>query len=781
MTDAQHVNGPVGEHPFSADRPILQRDEDLLGRREFAEALADSIKGWRERDSLVLGIYGRWGTGKTSLKNMVLETLGGDKDKAPHIVEFNPWQWSSQTQIAEAFFREIGLALGVESKSDADRKRAQKWLAYAAYLDFGSEAIAGLRRFLLFFLTISAGVLGSAGFFQHPGFRSVALILACIFAAAAAVLAWSKTLTEKLSKTFMKSSTRRERSLEGTRKELRELMVALPKPLLVVIDDIDRLAPRELKLVFQLVKSNADFPNLIYLLLFQRDIVERGLEDGPDKMSIVNGRDYLEKIVNVGFDLPLIEQSKIDRFLDQRIGQLFGSVEVSESERHRFANLYWGPLQHFFHDLRAAKRFLATLDFHLSLFRARGVLDVNVVDLLALEILRVFEPDAYMQLPAAKRCLTHFSDRIEEAERMELKATVDGILEKADKPNQGHVREILKEIFPRTQALFGDYSYGGGSEEEWYRDRRVCHSDVFDRYFLLRIAEGDISHGDIERLLAAAADKKRLLAELRALNKCGLLATMINRLEAYKQKVPLAFAVPFVAAFLDLEDEIPDDSSTWLLTPTQHISRIIYWFLKQEPDQQKRGQLFMSAVRESQGLLLVVAEAQSNDRKEKEEKERQDPQSFLIDEASSEELKALAQERIRDAAASGALIKSTRLQYLLYRWKAWNGPAEPTAWLRTAISSDDGLRRVLVEFLSRSTSHTMGARVGLVHWKFDLKNLEEYIPAEDFEARVGELNQSILNPMEQLAVGRFKKALARSRAGKPYGLNQIWRDDEDDE
>jgi predicted KAP-like P-loop ATPase len=774
MMNTQQPHTKSVDHPFSADRPIRSKKDDLLGRADFAVALADAIRGWRQDESLVVSIHGRWGSGKTSFKYMVLETLAPNTVTGPHVVEFNPWQWSSQSQIAEAFFREIGLKLGVAPKGKAEQELAIKWQAYASYLDFGSEALTWVRKLLLAMLTTSAVVLGSAGFITHPALKTVAIVIASLCAVGAAVLGFSKAVAEKLSQVLSARAVIRQQSLEETREGLQQSMAKLERPILVVLDDIDRLTPCELKLVFQLVKSNADFPNLIYLLLFQRDIVEKSLEEGPDRVSVVKGRDYLEKIVNVGFDLPMIEQSKVDRFIGDKLDRLFGDAEVSESDNQRFANLYWGPLQHFFRDLRDAKRFLATLDFHLGLFRARGVLDVNVVDLFALEVLRVFESDAYGQLPLAKQLLTRDSDRISNSEHSEMQATVDGILEKADEANRDQVRDILKEMFPLTQVLFGGHSYSGGFEEEWFRDRRVCHADVFDRYFLLRTADGDVSHGDIQRLLDAAGDKERLLAELRNLDERGLLATMMNRFEAYKQKVPLEYAVPFVAAFLDLGDEIPDDSGVYFLSPVHHAARIIYWFLKQEPDQTKRGELFLNAARKSRGVFLVAMEAQSNNRKEADAKKREDTELFLLDEKSSEELNELALDRIREAAESGALVKSTRLQYLLYRWKAWGGAEEPTAWLRSVISNDDGLRHVLVEFLSRSTSHTIGDRVERVHWKYDLKDLEEYVSADDIELRLNQLDMNTFTPMEQIAVEQFKKALCLKRAGKPYGLNQMW-------
>ena len=47
---------------FSPDRPIESESDDLLGRSTFARKLAEAINAWRERDSLVVALFGPWGT-----------------------------------------------------------------------------------------------------------------------------------------------------------------------------------------------------------------------------------------------------------------------------------------------------------------------------------------------------------------------------------------------------------------------------------------------------------------------------------------------------------------------------------------------------------------------------------------------------------------------------------------------------------------------------------------------------------------------------------------------
>ena len=78
---------------LSADAPISTGTADLLGRTAFAASCAAAIVNWQDDASLVIAIWGDWGSGKSSLKNLIVENLSGlDEDRRPAMVEFNPWQ-----------------------------------------------------------------------------------------------------------------------------------------------------------------------------------------------------------------------------------------------------------------------------------------------------------------------------------------------------------------------------------------------------------------------------------------------------------------------------------------------------------------------------------------------------------------------------------------------------------------------------------------------------------------------------------------------------------------
>jgi Cdc6-like AAA superfamily ATPase len=135
---------------FSPERPIVSRDADELDRAPFAEHIAAAIRGWTGNDSLVLALYGEWGTGKSSLKNLVVEALRSDPQHSPYIVEFNPWQWAGQEQVSQAFFREIGSTLGRKDSGEQAKASAKRWRKYGAFLGLGAEVFAGIRRIALY-------------------------------------------------------------------------------------------------------------------------------------------------------------------------------------------------------------------------------------------------------------------------------------------------------------------------------------------------------------------------------------------------------------------------------------------------------------------------------------------------------------------------------------------------------------------------------------------------------------------------------------------------------
>jgi len=104
------------------DEPIRSSAEDRLNRVGFATELARAVARFERPESLVIGIYGAWGTGKTSLLNLIEEKLQEESTDPPVVFRFDPWGFSDQDQLTGRFFSELAafarLHLSLPSLAD---------------------------------------------------------------------------------------------------------------------------------------------------------------------------------------------------------------------------------------------------------------------------------------------------------------------------------------------------------------------------------------------------------------------------------------------------------------------------------------------------------------------------------------------------------------------------------------------------------------------------------------------------------------------------------------
>ena len=105
---------------YHSDKPIEQKEEDLLGRSTFAQQLADSILSIDLQDSFAIGIYGKWGTGKTSVLNITqkeIESKAINEDGSPRVLvmRFEPWNFSSCDQLLTQFFAQMATVVSFQN------------------------------------------------------------------------------------------------------------------------------------------------------------------------------------------------------------------------------------------------------------------------------------------------------------------------------------------------------------------------------------------------------------------------------------------------------------------------------------------------------------------------------------------------------------------------------------------------------------------------------------------------------------------------------------------
>jgi len=110
---------------YNTDRPIDSDEQDLLGRSSFSKQLGKAIYECNGENGLVIGLFGKWGTGKTSVINMAvneIKILAENDINKPLIMKFAPWNYSDKDNLISLFFNNLKNKI-IISDNDKLKKR----------------------------------------------------------------------------------------------------------------------------------------------------------------------------------------------------------------------------------------------------------------------------------------------------------------------------------------------------------------------------------------------------------------------------------------------------------------------------------------------------------------------------------------------------------------------------------------------------------------------------------------------------------------------------------
>lgn len=220
-----------------------------LGFQAYADALAGAVRGG-EPPQFTIGLYGAWGTGKSSLLRAIEQALSSASDVTT--VMFDAWRYE-RSDIVVPLLHAIYRELEREKRSTlADHVRnALRGLAYSAsFSGFGISANAGefLERF------------GDTGI---------------------------TALDEVFAKPFSELAALRD-ELDGHR-------------IVVLIDDLDRCSAEKVVAVFEAINLVMDVPGFVFVVALDYDVLIAAIQERYPHLS---GHDFVQKIIQVPFRVP---------------------------------------------------------------------------------------------------------------------------------------------------------------------------------------------------------------------------------------------------------------------------------------------------------------------------------------------------------------------------------------------------------------------------------------------------------------------------------------------
>ncbi|PHM07487.1 KAP family NTPase [Nostoc sp. 'Peltigera malacea cyanobiont' DB3992] len=533
---------------ISVDSSLVDPEKDLLGYANFAKYLADSICKMTFPEGFVIAVYGSWNSGKSTLLNFVVHYLQQKPDdEQPIIVPFNPWLLSGHENITRRFFEQLQNVLSQQS-----------------------SVPKGLKERLADFAAIISDI----------------------------PLPYAQT-----GKALAALLDEKDKEAAQLKEEVEDTLVQQQRRIVVTIDDIDRLAAEDIKQLFRIFKAMRNFTNVVYLLVFNKEVVIKTIADTKE----ISGEAYLEKIIQVSFELPAPDKISLRRLLFEKLDKIFAEASKQEINQNRWGEIYFQGIDYFINNIRDITRFINTLTVTYPAVKH----EVNPVDFIAIESLRVFSPNIYS--------IIHQNPHIFVGEVNpsidELNSLLNTWIAQLPVEDKQPVKNLLMHLFPKLKSIF-DYTYLHKKQElEWREQLRVCSLEIFPIYFRLSLSAVELSNNQIKAIFGLVGDVDKFrnhlieLAKQKLPNGTTQARVFIEQLEnCTEEEIPVNYIPSVVEALFDVSEELvsQDDESKGILDFSNEviISRCISRLLCQI-DEISRFELLKKVILQGKALPII--------------------------------------------------------------------------------------------------------------------------------------------------------------------------------
>ncbi|HCC07260.1 MAG TPA: hypothetical protein DEP72_03710 [Clostridiales bacterium] len=741
---------------FMHEKPIENVEDDILDRKNFSEHLGRSLLEWKENESLVLALYGSWGSGKTSIINMAKEYIGNKKtENKPIIIDFNPWMFSESDKLVNHFFEEIAKGIELKSKADNDLKLAEKLREYSNMLNLVPKAsnLTNEKSHLWVVILAFFGVTINQILSETTNIDWIRILISFIFIFLILVELCAEYFEKISNIIFEKYSYKTKTALE-IKNEIIENLKERNKKIIIVIDDIDRLNKTEQRQIFRLIRANADFPNTIYLLAFDKNIIEKNLIGEGSELE----EKFLEKIIQVNFDIPHCNTKKVQSFLFKELDRVIGVLPTNitryfdNSDTH-WANVYHSGFKNFFKNIRDVKRYISGLEFNITQLINNTVLEVNPIDFIAIEAIRNFTPDFYCFMKDRNLLFTETESSYvgdysgtREKKRETRRNEINQKFEKINLEYREDLKELIFALFPQVKGMCegsGNTHYGNDFQKEWTKTLKICATKNFDAYFTL-IPAGDyaeINQFEIEELLNSIRDKTLLKEKLREFIDIKKIDKLLDILQSYtddKNKIKTSDIGNLIVVLFDLFEELPEQKPGMLEFENDiTIARIVFQLLKREDDEEYKYRTLENVIKETINNYMPIYYISLEERKNK--KDNSDNES--LSEESFTKLKKICVEKLNQNKKKLVLEKEIiRLMYVLKDWKQ----EELLEYIVSEIQrEDETLIGFIFKTISTSTINTIGEYGVRTRKRIGYKTISNYMKIEEIKSRVENMKNNV--------------------------------------
>lgn len=692
---------------YSTDRPIDTCEQDLLGRASFSKQLGRAIYDYNGKDGLVIGLYGKWGSGKTSVINMAVNemiTLAKQENNMPLVMKFAPWNYSDKDNLISIFFQRLKNKIELQDNEELKKEVGKALNDYAGAFDA-----------LSLIPIVGSGV--------------------------AAIL---KTVAQAQGTNLMQGA-----DLEKTKELLESALVEVNKKIVIIIDDIDRLTNSQIRDVFQLVKQVADFPNIIYILAMDREVVRRALQE----VHNVDGNEYLQKIIQVPFEIPELRKSKLNSIFFSRLDEVVKEI----SDKIKWDDMYWKDvfqncIEPYINTLRDVNRVINTFQFKYGAMYEETAFE----DMIGITTIEVLDPELYKWIGNNKEavCGGFFHGlSFDKSDKDYRKKYSEEFLSLEINPDRA-IR-CIAAMFPMFANDVNEKGFEYFSSSDIRSKMRAAHKERFELYFMYDLDDIRIPRNIINACIYKL-DTESIRNHLDKINKQGNIIYFLDEVRSLINNIPYKRLGLIASIFLEMQGNFHGQNSKSIFTISANdiAERCIDDMINRLKTEAERFKIIYTAVKNLNSLNLGTMARRINrielaygrlaGKSEKEE-------GKIISLNHLREIEELYVSRIHDIVKKIPFVNIKGFKFVFYLWKSFE--KEGAKNYINKMFEDDVNKIRFVCILADKWNGTNGCG-----WSFNPKTYSEYISDEEIFNLIQDYDKSMLQIFsreEQIKMASF--------------------------
>lgn len=425
---------------YTADKPITKKEQDRFQRFNFSKRIAETIIQRKSDESIVFGLFGAWGEGKSSVINFIDGVLRQEEEIIT--IHLNPWRYTDEESLLYNFFERVATALDKELNTKRDK--------------------------------VAKFVKKYGGFIKFIGIDQTDI---------------SKAIADT--------------KLEDFKERVDSFLSESRQRLVIFIDDIDRLDKHEISVLFRLIKLTADFSKTVYILSFDESMVAAAIGERFGNGDINAGENFLEKIIQVPLTIPKAQPEALKKFCFDLLNNAIDSngIEINQDDANRFVHRFSSNLINRLDTPRIAVRYCNTISFSIPLLQGEvNTADLMLIEALKVFYPKYYKfikerPDFFIGSYGSGSV---YGGGTNQSKIDALKNHLEELGCNLKKSEKEKIEELLEELFPKLKSALQNYHFGNDSYEKWRKEKRICSPAYYDRYFSYAVIEGDISDVEFE-------------------------------------------------------------------------------------------------------------------------------------------------------------------------------------------------------------------------------------------------------------------------------------------